>query len=81
MPIYEYACNKCKHEFEELVYGDEIPACPKCGSNKTQKLMSCCAFNSGGSDSYDNYSPPPSSHSGGCGCGSCSGGNCASCSH
>jgi putative FmdB family regulatory protein len=41
MPIYEYACQDCQHEFEELVMRrDEIILCPACGSNQARKLMS-----------------------------------------
>ncbi|WP_417292104.1 FmdB family zinc ribbon protein, partial [Desulfovibrio porci] len=25
MPIYEYSCEKCGHEFEELVFDDVAP--------------------------------------------------------
>ena len=49
MPIFEYKCDDCGREFEELVFDqDETPACPRCGSEKTGKLMSCCRFKSGG---------------------------------
>ena len=27
MPIYEYACRACRHEFETLVRGAEAPSC------------------------------------------------------
>ncbi len=43
MPIYEYSCDSCGHEFEELVRGDEQPACPKCGKKKLQRQMSAPA--------------------------------------
>ena len=43
MPIYEYSCQKCGRDFEELVFDETPPTCPYCGSNDTQKLMSCCA--------------------------------------
>lgn len=73
MPIYEYGCNKCGYEFEELVSDMEfLPRCPKCGSTETGKLMSLCAR----SGSKKESSGMTSSASG---CGSCSGGNCASC--
>ncbi|MDE7371059.1 MAG: zinc ribbon domain-containing protein [Desulfovibrio sp.] len=75
MPIYEYGCEKCGRDFEELVFGDEMPACPYCGSTETHKLMSRCArCRSDGGMSFD--MAPPSS---GGGCAGCSGGNCASC--
>jgi putative FmdB family regulatory protein len=34
MPIYEYACKECRHEFEALVYGSQKAECPKCASKK-----------------------------------------------
>ncbi|MDO5483416.1 MAG: zinc ribbon domain-containing protein [Desulfovibrionaceae bacterium] len=77
MPIYEYSCEKCGREFEELVFDDQPPACPHCGSAHTHKLMSRCAHCSGGSGDY----APSSSSGGGGGCAGCSGGNCASCGH
>jgi len=40
MPVYEYACRKCGHEFEELVFGDEKPVCPKCKAAKPEKKFS-----------------------------------------
>lgn len=40
MPIYEYACKKCEHQFETLVLGDEEIECPKCRSAKLQRLLS-----------------------------------------
>ena len=41
MPIYEYKCPKCSKEFEELVFGDESPACPDCGEICIERLLSC----------------------------------------
>lgn len=34
MPIFEYVCQKCQHEFEALVLssGSAEPHCPKCDS-------------------------------------------------
>ena len=42
MPIYEYKCNECEDYFELLVPRptDEPQPCPKCGSGKTEKLLS-----------------------------------------
>ena len=76
MPIYEYSCEKCSRDFEELVFDDTSPACPHCGSHATHKLMSCCARH-GGSQQGD-YAP---TSGGGGGCAGCSGGNGASCGH
>ena len=46
MPIYEYICQACGHEFELLVMGSERPACPGCDSKKLEKKFS--SFSSGG---------------------------------
>ncbi len=40
MPIYEYACKQCEHEFEALVQGDEEAECPECHSSKLEKRFS-----------------------------------------
>ena len=40
MPIYEYTCQSCGQEFEELIRGDEQPACPSCGQTRVERQMS-----------------------------------------
>jgi len=40
MPMYEYACRKCEHTFEALVFDGDNVACPECESNKLQRLIS-----------------------------------------
>jgi putative FmdB family regulatory protein len=43
MPLYEYRCSKCGEEFEinlRFSEADRIPACPKCESPKTKKIIS-----------------------------------------
>jgi putative FmdB family regulatory protein len=74
MPLYEYRCAACRKEFEELVFGDDVPACPHCGGAKADRLMSRAAFRVSGGDAS-----PTSASSGGGGCAGCSGGNCATC--
>ena len=40
MPMYEYVCQDCTHEFETLVFnGDEVH-CPKCSGDKLERLLS-----------------------------------------
>ena len=40
MPLYEYACEKCEHTFEALVFDGETVECPECSSEKLQRLLS-----------------------------------------
>jgi len=43
MPLYEYRCDGCATEFELLVRGQEKPACPTCGTDHIDKLLSVSA--------------------------------------
>ncbi|WP_029896710.1 FmdB family zinc ribbon protein [Desulfohalovibrio reitneri] len=76
MPIFEYKCAACGREFEELVFGDQAPACPDCASHDTKKLMSSCRHKHGGGSSGLDFTPPTGS---GGGCSGCSGGSCSTC--
>lgn len=40
MPLYEYECPDCQHEFEKLVTTAEPTECPACHGKQLQKLMS-----------------------------------------
>jgi putative FmdB family regulatory protein len=40
MPIYEYECRGCHHQFEQLVRTGDTPACPKCQSGDLERLLS-----------------------------------------
>jgi putative FmdB family regulatory protein len=40
MPIYEYTCKQCGHQFEELVRADEKPTCPACGDSRLERQWS-----------------------------------------
>ena len=40
MPIYEYECRACKHQFEQLVLKSSTPHCPACGSETLERLVS-----------------------------------------
>ena len=59
MPVYEYACEKCKHEFEaeQRISDDPIKVCPKCKARKVKRLISRTSFVLKGSGWYsDLYS-------------------------
>jgi putative FmdB family regulatory protein len=49
MPIYEFKCLKCAHEFEELVKVDQQADCPACGSDRVEKLFSFPSVSTEGS--------------------------------
>ena len=40
MPIYEYSCNACSHQFEALVRNKTTPVCPSCESEDLERLLS-----------------------------------------
>jgi putative FmdB family regulatory protein len=40
MPIYEYTCKSCGHEFEALVRGNKSPVCGQCGENDLERRFS-----------------------------------------
>ncbi len=74
MPIYEYTCNDCAQNFEELVRGNAEPEkCPSCGSRAIHRKLSVPAspHSSGlGCATRDAGLCEPSAPSG-CGCGGC----------
>ena len=78
MPIYEYRCEQCGHDFEELVFGDAKPPCPACGSDRTSKLMSACRHTAGHNPGGYQGTTVPAPRGGG-GCSGCPGGSCATC--
>jgi putative FmdB family regulatory protein len=50
MPIYEFACPKCRVIFNFLskrINPDRTPVCPKCGNKKMRKQMSRFAMTKG----------------------------------
>ena len=47
MPIHDYHCRGCGHEFEGLTRAQDPPiACPKCQSGDLEKLLSGFAVSS-----------------------------------
>jgi putative FmdB family regulatory protein len=54
MPIYEFACPKCRKIFSFLskrINPDRLPVCPKCGNKKLEKQLSNFAFTKGAKES------------------------------
>jgi putative FmdB family regulatory protein len=40
MPIFDFECRQCGHEFEALVRTGDVPSCPKCKSEELKRLLS-----------------------------------------
>ncbi len=72
MPIYEYQCQSCYHEFEALVRGGDAAGCPSCGSARLEKQWSVPAAHSGSVSSLPICEAPR----GGCGAPQCGQGGC-----
>jgi putative FmdB family regulatory protein len=54
MPLYEYRCEPCEHQFEVIQKFSDAPVavCPKCGSGPVVKLLSSPAFQFKGTGWY-----------------------------
>lgn len=54
MPIYEYVCNACGHEFEEWQKISDVPVqkCPVCSERKVERLVSLSTFHLKGTGWY-----------------------------
>ncbi len=67
MPIYEYVCEDCSHQFEELVSSRDKtgPQCPKCNSVNVRKLMSACGVRPNGIPTGSGGFPEPACSPGG----------------
>ena len=49
MPIYEYSCRACHHEFEAVVLPTgSPPVCPACGSADLERMVSAFSVSSEG---------------------------------
>ena len=44
MPLYDFLCKSCGHEFEALVRGAEGPECPTCHGRDLERLLSTFAL-------------------------------------
>lgn len=46
MPIFEYVCNACGHQFEflKLPAATTVPSCPACSSQDLKRLLSSFAM-------------------------------------
>ncbi len=63
MPLFEYACKECTHEFEALVRGSDTPECPACHATALERRLSTFAAHTSGSAAVSASAP--------IGCGHC----------
>src|SRR5215204_3685241 len=76
MPVYEYECSACKHQFEEWQKITDAPVrvCPQCNEEKVERLISQTSFHLKGGGWYsDLYSSSKKAAAGGGGGGGESG--------
>lgn len=75
MPIYEYVCLNCNHQFEAIrpmSQADAPQICQKCGAENIKRKLSLFFAESGGKAVSGMTEPS---------CSSCASGNCSTCGH
>jgi len=75
MPIYEYVCLDCRHEFETLrpmAQADAPQKCAECGGRKIKRKLSVFFAESGGKAVAGMAEPS---------CDSCASSDCSHCGH
>ncbi|MDD5757781.1 MAG: zinc ribbon domain-containing protein [Desulfobulbaceae bacterium] len=70
MPLYDYRCQQCNHEFELLQLGKELAQCPLCASHDLDRLMSGFSVRGGAKEAGVASSSK---------CSGCAGGSCGTC--
>jgi len=58
VPLYEYVCRHCSHPFEALVFGSAPPACPRCESERVERVLSTFAVGGDGTATDPREAPP-----------------------
>ena len=48
MPLYDYICSKCGHEFEALVRTGDVHSCAECGSTELERQLTSFAVSTEG---------------------------------
>ena len=60
MPLYEFRCHKCDHEFEQIVFSSDkgLLKCPKCAAPKPERLLSIFSSSTSGTTAGASVSSP-----------------------
>ncbi len=55
MPIYEYQCESCGHQFEKLqkISDERLTDCPDCSKPELKKMISAAGFRLKGAGWYE----------------------------
>ena len=55
MPIYEYQCEACGHQFDiiQKISDTKLTLCPKCNEHKLKKLVTAAGFKLKGTGWYE----------------------------
>ena len=55
MPIYEYECTSCHHNFDliQKINAEPVKQCPRCFNNSVTKLVSAAGFQLKGTGWYE----------------------------
>ena len=72
MRLYDFHCNECGKDFEDLVRELTDARCPSCAASDVEKVLSAFAVGGGGRDAE----PSGGGGGGGCAGGFCGGGTC-----
>jgi putative FmdB family regulatory protein len=76
MPLYEYHCQCCEHDFETLIRGDgDRPPCPRCGS--AERLVKRFSVPASAQTNGQRAASGPALPLAGCGAPACCGGGCS----
>jgi putative FmdB family regulatory protein len=46
MPLYEYECRECEHQFEALILPKTTARCPECQGQDLERMLSMFAVSS-----------------------------------
>lgn len=55
MPIYEYVCADCQHQFEKIqkISESALTQCPECEHGTVSKVITAAGFRLGGNGWYE----------------------------
>lgn len=76
MPMFDFVCTGCGNTFEDLVFGDETPACPKCGAGTKRQMSVPSPLKTGAFPYKPGPVRPMSKNKPPCGAGGCPAGGC-----